>query len=139
MVILTAFIPMLMATGGNAGGQTSATVLRSLSLGEIEPRCIGRVLWKELRVALLCGITLSIVCFFKVLLIDTPDPLVALVVSLTLILAVLVAKLVGCALPILAKCVKLDPAVMASPFISTIVDTVALVIYFNIATNLLGL
>lgn len=139
MVILTAFIPMLMATGGNAGGQTSATVLRSLSLGEIEPRSIGRVLWKELRVALLCGVTLAVVCFFKVLLIDTPNPLVALVVSLTLILAVLVAKLVGCALPILAKCVKLDPAVMASPFISTIVDTVALVIYFNIATNLLGL
>ena len=139
MVILTAFIPMLMATGGNAGGQTSATVLRSLSLGEIEPRNIGRVLWKELRVALLCGATLALVCFFKVLLIDTPDPMVALVVSLTLILAVLVAKLVGCALPILAKCIKLDPAVMASPFISTIVDTVALVIYFNIATNLLGL
>lgn len=139
MVILTAFIPMLMATGGNAGGQTSATVLRSLSLGEIEPRNILRVLWKEFRVALLCGLTLAVVCFFKVLLIDTPDPLVALVVSLTLILAVLVAKLVGCALPILAKCVRLDPAVMASPFISTIVDTVALVIYFNIATNLLGL
>ena len=139
MVILTAFIPMLMATGGNAGGQTSATILRSLSLGEIEPRSIGRVLWKELRVALLCGVTLAVVCFFKVLLIDTPDPLVALVVSLTLILAVLVAKLVGCALPILAKCIKLDPAVMASPFISTIVDTVALIIYFNIATNLLGL
>ncbi len=139
MVILTAFIPMLMSTGGNAGGQTSATVLRSLSLGEIEPRNIARVLWKELRVALLCGVTLAVVCFFKVLLIDTPDPLVALVVSLTLILAVLVAKLVGCALPILAKCVRLDPAVMASPFISTIVDTVALVIYFNIATNLLGL
>ncbi len=139
MVILTAFIPMLMATGGNAGGQTSATVLRSLSLGEIEPRNILRVLWKELRVALLCGATLAVVCFFKVLLIDTPDPLVALVVALTLILAVLVAKLVGCALPILAKCIKLDPAVMASPFISTIVDTVALVIYFNIATNLLGL
>lgn len=139
MVILTAFIPMLMATGGNAGGQTSATVLRSLSLGEIEPRNILRVLWKELRVAVLCGATLAIVAFFKVLLIDSPDPLVALVVSLTLILAVVVAKLVGCALPILAKCVHLDPAVMASPFISTIVDTVALMIYFTIATNLLGL
>ena len=139
MVILTAFIPMLMATGGNAGGQTSATILRSLSLGEIEPRNIWRVLWKEFLVALLCGATLAFVCFFKVLIIDTPDPLVALVVSLTLILAVIVAKIVGCALPILAKCIKLDPAVMASPFITTIVDTVALVIYFNIATNLLGL
>ncbi len=139
LVILTAFIPMLMATGGNAGGQTSATVLRSLSLGEIEPRNILRVLWKELRVALLCGVTLAVVSFFKVLLLDRQEPMVALVVSLTLILAVLVAKLVGCALPILAKCVRLDPAVMASPFISTIVDTVALIIYFNIATNLLGL
>lgn len=139
MVILTAFIPMLMSTGGNAGGQTSATVLRSLSLGEIEPRNILRVLWKEFRVALLCGVTLAIVSFFKVMLIDRQSTLVALVVSLTLILAVLVAKLVGCALPILAKCIKVDPAVMASPFITTIVDTVALIIYFNIATNLLGL
>ena len=139
LVILTAFIPMLMATGGNAGGQTSATILRSLSLGEVEPQNILRVLWKELRVALLCGITLAIVSFFKVMLLDRQTPMVALVISLTLILAVVVAKLVGCALPILAKCVKLDPAVMASPFISTIVDTVALIIYFNIATNLLGL
>ena len=139
MVILTAFIPMLMATGGNAGGQTSATILRSLSLGEVEPQNILRVLWKELRVALLCGVTLAIVSFFKVMLLDRQTAMVALVISLTLILAVVVAKLVGCALPILAKCVKLDPAVMASPFISTIVDTVALIIYFNIATNLLGL
>jgi len=139
MVILTAFIPMLMATGGNAGGQTSATVLRSLSLGEIEPHNILRVLWKEFRVALLCGLTLAVVSFFKVMLIDRQTAMVAIVISLTLILAVLVAKLVGASLPILAKCVHLDPAVMASPFISTIVDTVALIIYFNIATNLLGL
>lgn len=139
MVILTAFIPMLMATGGNAGGQTSATILRSLSLGEIEPKNILHVLWKEFRVALLCGVTLAFVSFFKVMLIDRQTAMVALVISLTLILAVLVAKLVGCALPIIAKCIKLDPAVMASPFISTIVDTVALIIYFNIATNLLGL
>ena len=139
MVILTAFIPMLMATGGNAGGQTSATILRSLSLGEIEPKNILHVLWTEFRVALLCGVTLAFVSFFKVMLIDRQTAMVALVISLTLILAVLVAKLVGCALPIIAKCVRLDPAVMASPFISTIVDTVALIIYFNIATNLLGL
>ena len=139
MVILTAFIPMLMATGGNAGGQTSATILRSLSLGEVEPKNILQVLWKEFRVALLCGLTLAVVSFFKVMLIDRQTAMVALVISLTLILAVLVAKLVGASLPILAKCVHLDPAVMASPFISTIVDTVALIIYFNIATNLLGL
>lgn len=139
MVALTAFIPMLMGTGGNASGQASATIIRSLSLGDVRMGNILRVLWKEFRVSLLCGIALSIVVFAKVLFLDGLSPSVAAVVSLTLMATVVVAKLVGCSLPILAKRIKLDPAVMASPFITTIVDAVALLLYFQFASALLGL
>lgn len=139
MVALTAFIPMLMGTGGNASGQASATIIRSLSLGDVRMGNILRVLWKEFRVSLLCGITLSIVVFAKVLFFDGLSAAVAAVVAITLLATVIVAKIVGCALPILAKRIHLDPAVMASPFITTIVDTVALVLYFNFACGLLGL
>lgn len=143
-VVLTAFIPMLMGTGGNAGSQSSVTVIRALSLGDVDLSSIGRVVWKELRVSLLCGITLGVASFAKVMLIDgmlahNPDvtPIVALVVAITVLIEVVIAKLVGCVLPILAKSLKLDPAVMASPFITTIVDAVSLIIYFSVAKALI--
>ena len=143
---LLLFIPMLMDTGGNSGSQASVTIIRSLSLGDVEPRDIGEVIWKEVRVALLCGASLGIVCFGKVMLIDrllmhNPEVTVtvALVVCLTMAATILCAKLVGCTLPILAKLVKLDPAVCASPFITTIVDALSLLIYFAVASALLKL
>lgn len=138
-VILTSFIPMLMDTGGNAGGQSSVTIIRALSLDDIEFSDIFKVLWKEFRVAILVGITLSVANFVKLLLIDKVSTDVALVVCGTLIITVIVAKLVGCSLPMLAKKIGFDPAVMASPFITTIVDALSLFIYFTIATNLLSL
>ncbi len=139
LVILTAFIPMLMDTGGNAGGQASVTVIRGLSLGELKMGNILRILWKEFRVSLLCGLTLSTVVFAKAMLWDQTSLSIAAVISATVFITVVVAKLVGCSLPILAKRVGFDPAVMASPFITTIVDAVALLIYFSIASVVLGL
>ena len=136
-IVLTSFIPMLMDTGGNAGGQASVTIIRGLSLNEIEFHDMIKVIWKEIRVAALCGITLAAANFVKILLIDHVTVTVALVVCLTLVLAVLFAKLVGCTLPMFAQKVGFDPAVMASPFITTIVDALSLAIYFTIATRLL--
>ena len=138
-VVLTSFIPMLMDSGGNAGSQASVSVIRSLSLDEIEFSDTFRVIWKEIRVALLCGITLSIANFAKLLLLDRVDMSIALVVCSTLLLTITFAKLVGCSLPILAKKLGFDPAVMASPFITTIVDACSLLIYFKIAGMLLGI
>lgn len=138
-VILTAFIPMLMGSAGNAGGQSSVTIIRSLSLGDIEFKDIGRVIWKELRVAILCGITLTVVNMVKLLIIDKVTIEVAMVISLTLLVTIIISKLIGCTLPILVKKIKLDPAVMASPIITTIIDALSLVIYFQIATHLLNL
>jgi len=138
MVILTAFIPMLMDSGGNAGGQASVTIIRGLSLGELRMGNIFTILWKEFRVSLLCGITLAVTGFAKAILIDQASYGVAATVSLTLLATIVIAKLVGCSLPILAKRVGFDPAVMASPFITTIVDAVALWIYFLIAGAILG-
>ena len=135
--ILTIFIPMLMDTGGNAGSQASVTVIRGLSLGELRTSDVLRVVWKELRVALLCGISLAAVGFLKALFIDQADPLTAAVVSITLALTVFVAKLVGSCLPLLAKRLGFDPAVMASPFITTIVDALSLLVYFAVASALL--
>ncbi len=135
---LIAYIPMLMDTGGNAGGQASVTIIRGLSLNEIEFRDLFRVVWKEIRVALLCGIALSIANFAKLMLIDHATMPIAIVVCLTLMSAVLVAKLVGCTFPMIAKKIGFDPAVMASPFITTIVDAISLLIYFQIATRILG-
>ncbi len=135
---LAAFMPMLMDTGGNAGGQASVTIIRGLSLGEIRMGQILRIMWKEFRVALLCGLTMAVVTFGKLMIVDRPGVNVALVVSGTLLCTVIVAKLVGCSLPILAKRVGFDPAVMASPFITTIVDTISLVIYFQIAMSFLA-
>ena len=146
MVCLTAFIPMLMDTGGNSGSQSSVTVIRAISLGELEFRDLGKVIWKEIRTAVLCGVVLSILCFAKILLVDKMllqtegvDVMVALVVCLTMAVTVLCAKIVGCTLPMLAKKLGFDPAVMASPFITTIVDALSLLVYFGIATALLKL
>ena len=143
-VALTAFIPMIMDTGGNAGGQSSVTIIRGLSLGDITLRDIFRILWKELRVAALCGVTIAPVTFLKVMFVDgmfrEPDGIaVAIVVSLTLFITIIVAKLIGCSLPLLAKSLKFDPAVMASPFITTIVDALSLLLYFAVAQRLLDI
>ena len=136
-VILTAFIPMLMDTGGNAGSQSSVTIIRGVSLGEISMRDILRILWKEMRVALLCGVALGIVGFGKLMLLDQVGLRVALVVCFTLVVTVLTANLVGATLPMLAKRLGFDPAVMASPFITTIVDALSLLFFFNIASMLI--
>ena len=144
-VALTAFIPMLMGTGGNSGSQSSVTIIRALSLDEVDFRDIGRILWKEFCTALMCGIALAVVCFGKIWLVDRMlmgnydiTLMVDAVVCLTLAVTVVCAKIVGCSLPILAKAVHLDPAVMASPFISTIVDALSLLVYFLFAQTLLG-
>ena len=136
-VVLTAYIPMLMDTGGNAGSQASVSIIRSLSLGEVEFSDLLSALWKEIRVAAICGITLSVVNFFKLLIFDRLALPVAAVICLTLVVVVLVAKSVGCLLPMLAKRAGFDPAVMASPMITTIVDALSLLTYFSIATALL--
>ena len=138
-VILTAFIPMLMDTGGNAGGQASVTIIRGLSLNEIEFKDIIKVIFKEFRVSLLIGITLAITNFIKLLLIDHVTVTIASVICLTLILTLILAKIIGCSLPIVAKKLGFDPAVMASPFITTIVDAVSLITYFKIASIMLGI
>ena len=144
-VALTAFIPMLMDTGGNTGSQASVTIIRALSLGDVEFRDILRVIWKEFRVALLCGVVLAVVSFGKILLVDrmllgndSITVFVAMTVTLTLVITVLCAKFVGCTLPMLAQRLGFDPAVMASPLITTIVDAVALLVYFAVAKLLLG-
>lgn len=137
--VLTMFIPMLMDTGGNAGGQASVTIIRGLSLEEIEFEDIFKVMWKEFRVALACGVTLAVCNFVKLLTFDKVGVRVALVVCLTLVVAVTIAKLIGCILPMLAKKIGFDPAVMASPFITTIVDALSLIAYFAIATRFLNL
>lgn len=138
-VVLTSFIPMFMDTGGNAGGQASVTIIRGISLGEIEFRDIFRIMWKEMRVGILVGITLAAANFVKLMVFDRVTIPIAMVVCLTLIVTVIFAKLVGCSLPLLAKKIGFDPAVMASPFITTIVDALSLIIYFRIATILLGI
>ncbi len=139
VVGLTFFIPMLMDTGGNAGAQASGTVIRSIALGDVRFRDLFRVIWKEFRVSLLCGLALSVVCFLKVIFLDHMEMRIGIVVSLTLAATVLVAKLIGGTMPVLAKKIGLDPAVISSPIISTIVDAISLLLYFSIATRLLGL
>jgi len=143
--VLIGFIPMLMDTGGNSGSQASVTVIRSISLGDIELSDVFKIVWKEARVAVLCAITLAVACFVKILLVDKllfgNDDIsiaVAAVVCFTVALTVICAKVVGCTMPLLAKRIGFDPAVMASPFITTIVDVVSLLIYFAIAKVLLG-
>ena len=143
-VVLTAFIPMLMGTGGNSGSQASVTVIRALSLGELEFSDLWRVVWKEIRTAVLCGVALAGACFLKMMLIDRlllgnseVTALVAAVVCVTMALTVLAAKVIGAILPMVAKRLGMDPAVMASPFITTIVDALSLLVYFGVASALL--
>ena len=136
-IALVACIPMLMDTGGNCGSQASVTVIRGISLGEIEFSDIARVVWKEIRVAVMCGATLAAANFVKLLLLDRVGMAVAAVVCVTLLLDVVVAKIVGCTLPMIASKIGFDPAVMASPFITTIVDAISLIIYFEIASLIL--
>ena len=138
-VALTAFIPMLTGTCGNCGNQSSSTIIRGLSLGEIEFRDTLKVVLKEFLIALVCGIALAIVNFAKLMIFDDIGWQVALVVSVTMIAAVVFAKVVGSILPVIAKKIGFDPAVMSSPFISTIVDAVTLLIYFAIASSVLNL
>lgn len=144
VTILTAYIPMLMDTGGNAGSQSAVTVIRGISLNEIEFRDTFKVLWKEIEISVMCGIVLAAANFAKLMLVDrmlfhnaAVTPMVAAVVCCTLIVTVFTSKLVGAALPLLAEKVGWDPAVMASPLITTIVDAVSLIIYFSFATHLL--
>lgn len=139
---LVAFIPMLMGTAGNAGGQSSVAVIRSLALDEIEFSDLLKIAWKEARVAAICGAVMAFVCFFKVLFIDSLytngiNVIVSIVVSLAIFSTVILAKIVGCVLPMFAKKIGLDPAVMASPFITTIVDALSLIIYFMIVSLVL--
>ena len=137
VTVLTAYIPMLTDTGGNAGSQSTSTIIRGMAVGDIQPHDLPRILWRECRVALLCGLTLAVCNFGKLLLTrDLVSP-VALVVCLTLICTVLLSQLIGGLLPVLAEKLKIDPAVMASPLITTIVDTTTLLVYFNIAKALL--
>ena len=144
MAVLIAFIPMIMDTGGNSGGQVSVTIIRSLSLGEVGLKDIFRVIWKEIRVGAVCGISLGAVCFAKLMLFDRLvlgnsdlSVTVSLVISLTIFVEIIIAKIIGCTLPILAKRLGFDPAVMASPFITTIVDAVSLLVYIGFAALIL--
>lgn len=144
LIILTSFIPMLTGTSGNSGGQASAVIIRALSLNEIDFKDIFKVLWKEFRVGILCGVTLAAVNFVKIWFVDRAllgmegiTVEVDLVISLTLIIEIIFAKMVGCAFPILAKKLKLDPAVISSPFITTVMDALSLLIYFWLASSIL--
>ncbi len=139
VILLAAFIPMLMDTGGNAGSQSSTLIIRGLALGEIEPKHFLKVIWKELGVSIIVGIILSAVNFLKIYLIDKAGVLVAITVSFTLVLTVTLSKVIGGILPLLAKRFKMDPAIMAGPLITTIVDAISLVVYFATATWLLKL
>ncbi len=144
-IVLTAFIPMIMNTGGNSGSQSSVAIIRSLALGDVEFKDIGKIIFKEFTVALICGTVLAVFNFAKIMLFDNLlldsniSVTVAAVICLTLMLTVVIAKIVGSSLPLLAKKVGFDPAIMASPFITTIVDAVSLIIYFQIASAMLGI
>lgn len=138
-IALSTFIPMLTGTCGNCGSQSSATIIRGLSLGDIEFRDTPKVIFKEMCVAFVCGLTLAVVNFAKLMIFDDVGVYVALAVSITMLIAVIFAKVVGSVLPVIAKKIGFDPAVMSSPFISTIVDAVTLLIYFRIASLVLGL
>lgn len=143
VIVLSSFIPMITGSGGNAGSQASVSVIRALSLGEIEFKNIFRVLWKELRVSFFCGLTLAAANFIKLMIFDLNGNsnafMIALVVSLTLLGTIMMAKIVGGSLPLLASKIGFDPAVMANPLITTVCDSLSLLIYFAVATNILHL
>ena len=138
-VALAIFIPMLMDTGGNAGAQASTLVIRSIALGEVAIEDIFRVIWKEIRVSVLVGTVMAVINFLRILYINQMEVGIALTVSITLLLTVVMAKVIGGILPLLAKQIKVDPAIMASPLITTIVDALALIIYFSLAVRLMGI
>lgn len=135
--LLVTFIPMLMDTGGNAGSQSSTLIIRGMTIGEILPQDVFRVLWKELRVSAICGLALAFVNFIRLMIMYPGNPMICLTVVLSLFATVVIAKTIGCVLPIGARKLKLDPAIMAAPLITTIVDTCSLIIYFQIAVRLL--
>ena len=135
--VLMASVPMLMDTGGNSGSQASVSVIRALSLGELEFKDIFRVIWKEFRVSILCGLTLTVANYGRLMVLEKVTPLQALTICVTMLCTVVIAKFVGCTLPMLAKRAHLDPAVMASPFITTLVDVLSLLISFSFATMIL--
>lgn len=144
LTILTAFIPMLMDTGGNSGGQASVTIIRAMSLGEVNFKDYFKVVWKEIRVGFLCGLTLAAVNFVKILLIDKlllhNDEITVIIdiaICITLVIEIVCAKIIGCSLPMLAKKLGFDPAVMSSPFITTIVDAISLLVFFGISTAII--
>ena len=137
--LLVSFTPMLMNTGGNSGSQSSAMIIRGMSIGEIEPRDILRVIWKEVRVGLIAGIILAVCNFIRLLIQYPGNTMISLVVVLSVFVTVVIAKTIGCTLPIAAKVLKADPAIMAGPLITTIVDAVSLIVYFNLACMLLDM
>lgn len=139
VVVLTAFIPMLMDTGGNSGSQSSTLVIRGLALGEIETKDVGKVIRKELGISLIVGFVLAVVNFFRIYLFDDVGLIISLTVSITLFVTVVIAKVIGGILPIIAKKMNIDPAIMAGPLITTIVDALSLMVYFSIASWLLGI
>lgn len=139
MIILTSFIPMIMDTGGNSGSQSSTLVIRSIALGEIDPTDAFKVIKKELQVGVIVGVVLAIANFLRLYLLESIDPSVALTVTLTLLVVVIIAKVTGGILPLIAKVLRLDPAIMAGPLITTVVDAAALMIYFKLASVLLGI
>ncbi len=139
VVALTAYMPMLMGTGGNSGSQSSTLIIRGMALGEIQLDDILKVIWKEMRVSSIVGIVLSLVNFINLYLLQNVDIKIAITVCITLFVVIMIAKIVGGTLPIIARKLKLDPAIMASPFISTIVDAVSLFVYFSLASYILGI
>ena len=139
VVLLASFIPMLMDTGGNAGSQSSTLVIRGLALGEIELKDAIKVMWKEFRISIIVGIVLAIVNFLRIYYLEKVNFEVALTVCITLFFTIIISKLIGGILPIIAKKLKIDPAIMAGPLITTIVDAMSLMIYFSIASKLLGI
>ncbi|MBU5268850.1 magnesium transporter [Clostridium cochlearium] len=139
VVLLTAFIPMLMDTGGNAGSQSATLIIRSIALGEVQGKDILKVIWKELRVSLIVGFSLSLINFARIYYLEKTPFEVSLTVCITLFFTVILSKIVGAILPIIAKKIKVDPAIMASPLITTIVDATSLIVYFSVAKMLMGI
>ncbi|NLB43259.1 MAG: magnesium transporter, partial [Clostridiales bacterium] len=139
VVILASYIPMLMDSAGNAGSQSSTMIIRGLALGEIQLRDLSKVIWKEFRIGIIFGITMAVVNTARIYFFDGVGIWISLTVSISLFITIMLAKIVGGSLPMIAKRLRLDPAIMAGPLITTIVDAVALLIYFQLATVLLGL
>ena len=137
--LLVTFIPMLTGTGGNAGSQSSTLIIRGMALSEISMKDIGRVIWKEIRVSVLVGFALSAVNYARLLMMYPDNALLAFVVALSLFATVIIAKVTGCILPMLARLVNADPAIMAAPIITTLVDVFALVFYFTMAQKILNI